>query len=112
MTRATVARASGSDRPPKYDRAVGRPRSARSAQVRLLLAEHPDLRATVIAERVGWTGSITWFRDNMRQLRAQYACPDRADRLEHPAGDVMQCDLWYAPVNVSTGKGLRRCFRC
>jgi hypothetical protein len=33
------------------------------ALVRALLSEHPDLPATVIAERVGWEGSITWFRD-------------------------------------------------
>ena len=26
--------------------------------------------ATVIAERVGWSGSITWFRDNVRVRRA------------------------------------------
>jgi hypothetical protein len=28
--------------------------------------------ATVIAERVGWTGSITWFRDNVRRLRPEH----------------------------------------
>ena len=26
--------------------------------------------ATVIAERVGWDGSITWFRDNVRAAAA------------------------------------------
>ena len=25
--------------------------------------------ATVLAERVGWTGSIRWFRDNVNRLR-------------------------------------------
>jgi len=31
--------------------------------VRQVLAKTPDRPATVIAERVGWTGSSTWFRD-------------------------------------------------
>jgi hypothetical protein len=50
-------------------------------QVRAILDEHPDIPATVIAERVGWTGSITWFRDNVRRLRLEYRRPDPADRL-------------------------------
>jgi myo-inositol catabolism protein IolC len=37
------------------------------AWVRVLLAEHPEMPATVLAERAGWEGSITWFRDNVRR---------------------------------------------
>ena len=37
--------------------------------------------ATVIAERVGWEGSITWFRDNVRRLRPEHRRIDPADRL-------------------------------
>jgi hypothetical protein len=62
--RATVARASSSDRPPKYERAtVSTSFIAFEPAVRQLLAATLDMPATVIAERVGWTGSITWFRD-------------------------------------------------
>ncbi|MFC6148867.1 MULTISPECIES: hypothetical protein [Mumia] len=55
--------------------------------IELALAEfetlfgHPDMPATVIAERVGWTGSITWFRDNVRRLRPEHRPVDPSDRL-------------------------------
>lgn len=96
IARATVARAVASQGPPKYERAAG-PNSfmAVEVQVRGLLAEHPELPGTVLAERVGWTGSITWFREQVRPLRSHYRRPDPADRLEHVAGDVVQCDLWF-----------------
>ena len=64
--RATVCRAVASDRPPKYERKPA-PTAFSPFESRLLLAEHPEMPATVIAERVGWTGSITWFRDNVRR---------------------------------------------
>jgi hypothetical protein len=32
-------------------------------------------------ERVGWVGSITWFRENLRRLRRAYRKIDPADRL-------------------------------
>ena len=37
--------------------------------------------ATVLAERVGWTGSITWFRENVKRLRPEHRPIDPADRL-------------------------------
>jgi hypothetical protein len=49
--------------------------------VRQILAMTPDMPATVIAERVGWTGSITWFRDNVRRLRLEHRPVDPSDRL-------------------------------
>ena len=66
VSRTTVVKAVNSEAPPKYVRtpvkssfAVFEPR------IRGLLAEHPDTPATVIAERVGWTGSSSWFRENV-----------------------------------------------
>jgi hypothetical protein len=59
--RSTVARAVASDRPPKYERpAVPTPFEQ---PVRQLLKDTPDMPAAGIAQRVGWTGSISWFRD-------------------------------------------------
>ena len=46
-------------------------------RVRALLEETPDMPATVLAERVGWTGSIRWFRDNVKRLRPEHR-PDRS----------------------------------
>ena len=68
--RSTVERALASDRPPKYERAaVSTSFTSFEPIVRQLLTRHPEMPATVIAERVGWTGSITWFRDNVRRCR-------------------------------------------
>src|SRR4029453_1895098 len=54
--RATVDRALASDRPPKYERArVPTAFTPFEARVRAILSEHPEMPATVIAERVGWT---------------------------------------------------------
>jgi transposase len=104
--RATVDRALASDRPPKYERkAVATAFTPFEVRVRALLSEYPEMPATVIAERVGWSGSITWFRDNVRRLRPQYRRPDPADRLVWDAGDAVQCDLWFPPKRIALEDG-------
>jgi hypothetical protein len=50
-------------------------------RVAALLAELPEMPATVIAERVGWDGSMSWFRENVARLRPEHRRPDPADRL-------------------------------
>ena len=53
MGRSTVARALASDRPPKYERKqVPTAFTPFELRVRVLLAEHPDLPATVSMKRV------------------------------------------------------------
>jgi transposase len=106
ISRTTVVRAVASDSPPRYER-----RPAPTAftpfepLVRRLLDETPDMPATVIAERVGWTGSITWFRDNVRRLRPDHRPVDPADRLTWLAGDAAQCDLWFPPRKIPLEDG-------
>jgi hypothetical protein len=73
----------------------------------VLLEEHPEMPATVIAERVGWEGSITWFRDNVRRLRPEHRRPDPADRLDWEPGDAAQCDLWFPPQKIPLEDGSR-----
>jgi hypothetical protein len=63
--------------------------------------------ATVIAERVGWQGSITWFRDHVRRLRPEHRRLDPADRLVWEAGDAAQCDLWFPPKRIPLEDGSR-----
>ncbi len=63
--------------------------------------------ATVLAERVGWTGSIRWFRDNVTRVRAEHRPIDPADRLTWAAGDVAQCDLWFPPRKILLEDGSR-----
>ena len=107
--RATVARAVASDSPPRYSRpAVATAFTPFEGRVRAILVEHPEMPATVIAERVGWQGSITWFRDNVRRLRPEHWPPDPADRLVWEAGDAAQCDLWFPPQRIPLEDGTSR----
>ncbi len=106
--RSTVDRALASDRPPKYERpAVSTAFTPFEPLVRQLLATTPDMPATVIAERVGWTGSITWFRDNVRRLRPEHRPVDPSDRLTWLPGDAGQCDLWFPPRKIPLEDGSR-----
>ena len=104
--RSTVARAVASGRPPRYERpAVATSFTPFEPAVRQVLAATPQMPATVIAERVGWTGSITWFRDNVRRLRPEHRPVDPADRLVWLAGDAAQCDLWFPPRRIPLEDG-------
>jgi hypothetical protein len=106
--RSTVERALASERPPKYERVVGPTAfTPFESSVRQLLIAAPDMPATVIAERVGWTGSISWFRDNVRRLRPEHRPVDPADRLIWLPGDVAQCDLWFPPKKIPLEDGSR-----
>jgi len=108
ISRATVDRALASDEPPKYERqAVATSFSPFEAKVSVILSEYPEMPATVIAERVGWQGSITWFRDNVRRLRPEHRRPDPADRLVWAPGDAAQCDLWFPPTKIPLEDGTR-----
>jgi hypothetical protein len=106
ISRTTVVKAVASDSPPRYSRSP-QPTSFVSfeARVREMLAEHPDMPSTVIAERVGWTGSGRWFRENVARLRPEQRRPDPADRLEWMAGDAAQCDLWFPPKKIPLEDG-------
>jgi transposase len=108
ISRTTVIRAVASEGPPKYERSPA-PTSFGPFEfrVRQLLSDTPDMPATVVAERVGWTGSIRWFRDNVNRVRADHRPVDPADRLSWAAGDVAQCDLWFPPRKILLEDGSR-----
>ncbi len=61
--------------------------------------------ATVLAERVGWQGSSSWFRENVARLRPEQRRPDPADRLVWAPGDAAQCDLWFPPKKIPLEDG-------
>lgn len=106
--RETVRRAVASDGPPKYERpVVSTAFTPFEPAVKQLLAKTPDMPATVLAERVGWTGSITWFREHVRRLRPEHRPVDPADRLTWLPGDAAQCDLWFPPKKIPLEDGSR-----
>ncbi len=109
VSRNTVARAVASESPPRYERRAA-PTSFTPFEpsVRALLKEEPELPAVVLAERVGWTGSITWFRQNVKRLRPEHRPVDPADRLRWDPGDAAQCDLWFPPKKIPLEDGTAR----
>src|SRR5829696_1981270 len=92
VSRNAVRRALARDDPPKYERSVkGSVVDAVEPQIRELLAQWPTMPATVIAERIGWSRSLTVLKDRVRELRPVYLPPDPASRTAYAAGEVAQC---------------------
>ena len=109
ISRTTVVKAVASDAPPEYVRsAAATSFTPFEARVRALLEDDAELPATVIAERVGWTGSITWFRENVKRLRPEHRKIDPAGRLVWEPGDAAQCDLWFPPRKIPLEDGTAR----
>jgi hypothetical protein len=73
--------------------------------VRELLGDVPSMPATVLAQRVGWTGSASHFREKVAAIKSQLAVADPADRLFFDAGELFQCDLWFPPADIPVGHG-------
>ena len=106
ISRTTVVKAVTSQAPPRYERAPAESSFAVfEPRVRTLLKLNPDLPASVLAERVGWQGSESWFRENVARLRPEHRPVDPADRLSWEAGDSAQCDLWFPPRKIPLENG-------
>lgn len=106
ISKNTVKRALAAEEPPKYRRASrGSIVDAAEPRIRELLEEFPDMPATVIAERIGWTNSLTVLKDRVRVLRPQYQPVDPASRTRYEPGQRAQCDLWFPPAKIPLGAG-------
>lgn len=112
LSRNTVAKAIQAEAPPRYERAA----SVTSAwaqielAVRVLLGRYPTMPATVLAERLGWTGGHSWFAENVARIRPEYAPADPCDRLVHLPGEQVQCDLWFPGALTPDHAGVLRSF--
>lgn len=107
LARNTVRAALAADEPPKYQRGTsGSVVDGFEPAIRALLAEFPQMPATVIAERIGWEHSSSVLRARVALLRPLYAPADPADRTVYVAGEIVQCDLWFPgkviPVDPAT----------
>jgi len=106
LSRNTVRSAVRSVQPPRYQRAAkGSIVDSVESEIRALLKEFPEMPATVIAERIGWTRSLTVLKDRVRELRPVYAPADPVSRTTYRAGERAQCDLWFPPVGIPLGFG-------
>ena len=106
ICRNTVAKAVESAAPPGYSRpAVPTSFTPFEQRVRGLLEVTPTMPASVLAERVGWAGSATWFRQNVALIRPDYAPADPADRIVYHPGEQVQCDLWFPEPRIPVGTG-------
>ena len=63
------------------------------------------MAASTLAERVGWSGSASVFREKVAGIRPEYVPPDPADRLVHEPGKQAQCDLWFPHEPLPLGHG-------
>jgi transposase len=106
VSRNAVRRALARDGAPVYSRAAkGSIVDAVEPAIRSLLADRPDMPATVIAERIGWQRSLTVLKDRVRELRPYYLPPDPSSRTRYEPGHRVQCDLWFPPVDIPVGAG-------
>jgi transposase len=109
VSKNTVKRALAADGPPVYQRPVrGSIVDAVEPRIRELLQAWPTMPATVIAERIGWTRSLTVLKERVRELRPVYLPPDPASRTAYAAGEVAQCDLWFPDIRLPVGFGQAR----
>jgi transposase len=109
VSKNTVKRALAAERPPRYQRpSRGSVVDAVEPRIRELLQAWPTMPATVIAERIGWTRSLTVLKDRVRKLRPAYLPPDPASRTAYAAGEVAQCDLWFPAITLPVGFGQTR----
>lgn len=112
LSRNTVAKALNADAPPRYVRKPSTTSAWAQVElaVRVLLGQFPTMPATVLAERVGWTGGHSWFAENVARIRPEYAPADPCDRLVHLPGEQVQCDLWFPGALVPDHAGVLRSF--
>ena len=104
VARNTVRAALASDTAPSYSRpSKGSAVDAFETQIRALLREYPTMPATVIAQRIGWSRSLTVLKDRVRVIRPEFRGVDPADRVIYQPGGCSQWDLWFPDYRIPLG---------
>jgi transposase len=104
VSRNTVRSALRAESPPSYRRASRAwAVDAFEPAIRELLAEHPRMPATVIAERIGWQRSMTQLKLRVAELRPLFLPPDPVQRTDYAPGELAQWDLWFPAVDIPVG---------
>jgi transposase len=106
IARNTVRAALRAEEAPKYERqGPGSAVDTFEPAIRRLLAVTPDMPATVVAERIGWTRGITVLRERVAELRPAYRVPEAFGRSEYKPGELAQWDLWFPDYDMPVGHG-------
>lgn len=67
--------------------------------------QFPRTPATVIAERIGWTRSLTFLRERVPELRPLYLPADPAGRTKFRPGELAQWALVPARCDPPRERG-------
>ncbi len=98
-----------SDRPPKYERAPRGPvADAHEPQIRFLLNEWPTMLAPIVAERIGWSHSLSPLKRKLAQIRPEYVGINPVDRVTYEPGEITQCDLCLPEPKAPVARGQER----
>ena len=106
VARNTVRSALRSEAAPGYAReGPGSAVDAFEPAIKKLLAVTPDMPATVVAERIGWTRGMTVLRERVAELRPAYLPAEAFGRTEYRPGELCQWDLWFPDYKIPVGYG-------
>jgi transposase len=112
MSRTTVIELLARDGPPRYERApAGSMLDPYRDEIRRMLADDPDVAATVVLERIrrsGFEGRITIVRDFVAKVRPEFARAAAFQRTSYLPGEIGQVDWWHTGIKVDVGRGSLR----
>jgi transposase len=112
MSRTTVIELLAREGPPRYERQpAGSMLDPFKDEIRRMLADDPDVAATVVLERIrrsGFEGRITIVRDFVAKVRPEFARAAAFQRTSYLPGEIGQVDWWHTGLRVPVGRGATR----
>jgi transposase len=109
MSRTTVIELLVRDGPPRYERRpAGSMLDPFKDEIRRMLADDPDVAATVVLERIrpsGFEGRITIVRDFVAKVRPEFARAAAFQRTSYLPGEIGQVDWWHTGITLMSAAG-------